>query len=166
MTATDSHARDPRPYGGSDAVHSAMHNPARATDPGPNARPRTRVREGSPENAQPQPPSAVDFEKTDDAPDVTESAPQRIGAGISPPDIWSTARPPLRAVWAYAAHGDWTRESGAPRRAGQAYALLVGLPVVAVAYGVAWSAERPARLIALIVLLVLLAQVPPLTWVL
>ena len=159
MTATDSHARVPHTYGGSDAVHSAMHNPDDPADPGVNARPRGRPREGSGESAHPQPPSALDFEKTDDAPDVTESAPRKAGAGISPPDIWSTARPPLRAVWAYAAHGDWTRESGAPRRAGQAYALLVGLPVVAVAYGVAWSAERPARLIALIVLLVLLAQV-------
>ncbi|OLT12965.1 hypothetical protein BJF79_03430 [Actinomadura sp. CNU-125] len=144
-----------------------MHSPADSTDPGVNARPRGRPREDSDESAQSQPPSAPDFEKANDAPEVTKGDGIRgIAAGFSPPDIWSTDRPALRDVWAYAARGDWTRDGGAPRRVGQAYALLIALPVVGLAYGVAWAAERGTRLIALIVLIVLLAQVPPLAWVL
>lgn len=165
MTATDSYNLDPGTGGGADTVHSAVHSPGDDTDPAPNARPCTRVREGSGESAQSQPDSAppVDLNKSPNP--VTWS--DRIGgaAGVfSPPDIWSQERPSLQQVWAYATRGGWTRPDGVPRRFGQVYAVVVAFPVAAVAYSLAWAAERGSRLVALIVLLVLLAQVPPLSW--
>lgn len=165
MTTTDSHEREARTSGGADTVHSAVHNPAGSADPASNARPCTRVRESSGESAQSQGDSApiVDLDK---APDLATLSDRLAGVGsmFTPPDIWSQDRPSLSKVWAYATRGGWTGDTGLPRRAGQVYALLVALPVIAVCSLIEWSVERGSRMAAVIVLLVLLAQVPPLNW--
>lgn len=165
MTATESDARDAWVDGGEGTVHCAVHDPVEAPEGGPDARPRVRTREGSGESAQSQPDSASapDGDKHP-APVTWSDRLADTARGFSPPDIWSTDRPSLSQVWAYAARGDWTGESGLPRRAGQAYAVLVAVPVTAVTYLLAWAAERPSRLIAAVVLLVLLFRVPPLAW--
>jgi len=81
-------------------------------------------------------------------------------AVICPPDIWSHDRPGLAQVWAYATRGEWTTPGGVPRLLGRLYALGVALPVTAVLYALAWLFERPARLIAVLVLLAL-TGLPP-----
>lgn len=165
MTATDSDARPGQPDGGEGTVHCAVHNPAETPDAGPDARPRVRTRESSAGSAQPQGDSAPLLDDLNASAPVTWS--DRFAGtrdAFTPPDIWSTDRPSLSHMWAYAAHGDWTSDTGMPRRAGQAYAVLVAVPVTAVTYVLAWAAERPSRLAAAIVLLILLSQVPPLAW--
>lgn len=165
MSTTERDGSRVDPGGGEGTVHCAVHNPEETPERDPKARRRARAREGSGESAQSQPGSAPPVDLTKPPTPVTWS--DRIGdvAGVwSPPDIWSQDRPSLRQVWAYAAHGDWTGPNGTPRRVGQVYALAVAVPVVAVAYTLAWAAERGSRLAALTVLLVLLAQVPPLSW--
>lgn len=165
MTATESDMRDGGPGGGAGTVHCAVHNPGEDPEAGSDARPRVRTREGSGGSAQSQPGSAPDPGPDKHPETVTLS--DRLGgvvSGFTPPDIWSQDRPALSKVWAYAARGDWTGPDGAPRRVGQLYALLVAVPAVAVAYTLAWAAERGTRLTALIVLLILLSQVPPLAW--
>lgn len=165
MTATESDAREARVDGGEGTVHCAVHNPDETPDVGPDARPRVRTREGNAGSAQSQPDGApaVDLDKHP-APVTWSDRLAGVASGFTPPDIWSTDRPSLSLMWAYAAHGDWTGDTGLPRRAGQAYAVLVAVPVTAVTYLLAWAAERPSRLIAAIVLLVVLFQVPPLAW--
>lgn len=165
MTATESDAREARADGGEGTVHCAVHSPAETPDAGPDARPRVRTREGSGESAQSQPDSApaVDLDKHPVPVAWSDRLADAAGT-FTPPDIWSTDRPSLSQVWAYAARGDWTSETGLPRRAGQAYAVLVAVPVTAVTYLLAWAAERPSRLAAAVVLLVLLSRVPPLAW--
>ncbi len=165
MTATESDIQSAKQAGGEGTVHCAVHSPGETPDAGPNARPRGRPRESSGESAQSQPDSAPPPEADDPTPPVTWS--DRLAdtaRGFSPPDIWSTDRPSLSLMWGYAARGDWTTEAGLPRRAGQVYAVLVAVPVTAVTYLLAWAAERPSRLAAAIVLLVLLFRVPPLAW--
>jgi len=165
VTATESDVRAPDVDGGEGTVHCAVHSSGETPDEEAHARPRVRTREGSDESAQSQPDSAPPVDLTKPPATVTWSDRIAEAAGkISPPDIWSHDRPALRRVWAYAARGDWTGPDGAPRRAGQIYALAVAMPVVAVAYMVAWAAERCSRMVALIVLLILLSQVPPLAW--
>lgn len=165
MTATESDTRDARVGGGEGTVHCAVHSPEETPDAGPNARPRVRTREVSGESAQPQDDSApaVDLGKHPD-PVTWRDRLADVREVFTPPDIWSTDRPSLSLMWAYAARGDWTGEAGLPRRAGQAYAVLVAVPVTAVTYLLAWAAERPSRLIAAVVLLVVLFRVPPLAW--
>lgn len=165
MTATESDTRDARGDGGEGTVHCAVHTPVETPDGGPDARPRVRTREGSGGSAQSQPDSAPAVDLNKHPTPVTWS--DRLAdtaRGFTPPDIWSTDRPSLSLLWAYAARGDWTGDTGLPRRAGQAYAVLVAVPVTAVTYLLAWAAERPSRLIAAVVLLVLLTRVPPLAW--
>jgi len=165
VTTTDSYARDVHAGGGADGVHSAVHSRTETADPGLNARPRTRVREGSAETALLQDESAPGSEADANTPIVTVG---EVFGGVreafTPPDIWSQERPSLSQMWAYAAHGEWTNKTGLPRRAGQMYAVTVAFPVAGFAYLVAWTAERFARLVAATVLLVLLTQVPPLSW--
>lgn len=165
MTATESDTQAAEPVGGEGTVHSAVHSPSETPDAAPNARPRVRTREGSGGSAQSQPNSApaVDLDKH---PASLTWSDRLAGTarGFTPPDIWSSDRPSLSQMWAYAARGDWTGDTGLPRRAGQAYAVLIAVPVTAVTYLLAWAAERPSRLIAAVVLLVLLTRVPPLAW--
>jgi hypothetical protein len=124
-----------------------------------------RTRESSAETALLQEESAPGSEADADTPIVTVG---EVLGGIreafTPPDIWSQERPSLSQIWAYAARGEWTNKTGLPRRGGQVYAVAVAFPVVGFAYLVAWTAERFARLVAAAVLLALLAQVPPLSW--
>jgi hypothetical protein len=123
------------------------------------------VRESSAETALLQDESAPESKADANTPIVTVGEVfGGVREAITPPDIWSQERPSLSQMWAYAAHGEWTNPKGAPRRVGQAYAAVVAFPVAGLAYLLAWVAERPSRLLAAIVLLVLLAQVPPLSW--
>jgi hypothetical protein len=165
MTATDSDRLPRVGVGGADRVQSAVHSPSGDTDPGSNARPRGRPRENSPDSALLQDDSAPESEADTNTPIVTVS---EVFGGVreafTPPDIWSQERPSLSQIWAYATHGEWTNKTGLPRRAGKLDAILIAVPLVALAYTIAWIAERPSRRIATVVLLVLLAQVPPLSW--
>lgn len=165
MTATDSDARDIGSDGGAGTMHCAVHSPAETPDAGSNARPRVRTRESSGESAQSQAKSApvVDLDKDPDPATLSDRL-AGVWSMFTPPDIWSQDRPSLSKVWAYATRGDWTGDTGLPRRVGQVYALLVAVPVIAVCSLIEWSVERGSRMAAVIVLLVLLAQVPPLNW--
>jgi hypothetical protein len=82
----------------------------------------------------------------------------------TPPDVWADGRPALEQVWAYARHGEWTTRSGVWRWAGCIYAFAVAVPVPRTANYLAWICERPSRLLAAALLLIVFAQVPPLSW--
>lgn len=123
---------------------------------------RAGAREDRTSAAQSQPESA-------DTPTVTVSDyAAEVGGWVrstfTPPNVWSQDRAALHKVWAYAARGEWTTETGPARRAGQVYAIAVAVPVIFTAAVIEWAVERPARLIAALVLLALLAQLPPLSW--
>lgn len=165
MSTTESDIRDGQAVEEEGTVHYAVHSPVEDDGTNPKARQRASARESTPESAQSQPDSAPSSESTDAPPSVTWSE-HLAGARdvLTPPDIWSQERPSLSQVWAHATHGDWTRKTGLPRRAGQIDALFIAVPLVGLAYLLAWIVERPSRRIAAAVLLVLLAQVPPLSW--
>jgi len=86
-----------------------------------------------------------------------------LRATFTPPDIWSTDRPSLKKRWAYATDGEWTTDIGLVRRAGQAY-TVIAIVVATVLNYLDWIIERPSRLAAAAVLVWLLAQFPPLSW--
>lgn len=165
MTATDSGQLPHAGVGGADGMQSAVQSRGDDTDPGLNARPRVRTRESSADTAVLQDETAPGSDGNANTPIVTVG---EVFGGVreafTPPDIWSQERPSLSQIWAYAAHGEWTNKTGLPRRAGQLDAIFIAVPLVALAYTIAWIAERPSRRIATVVLLVLLAQVPPLSW--
>lgn len=123
---------------------------------------RAGARESSPEAAQSQPNSADPGKVT--LGDYAAETGTWVRSTFTPPDVWSKDRPSLSQVWAYASRGEWTTADGGFRKAGQVYALTVAFPVVGAAYLTAWVAERPSRLITVLILLILLAQVPPLSW--
>lgn len=128
----------------------------------PHAQARARARESSPGTAQSQPDSADPGKVT--LSDYAAETGAWVRSTFTPPDVWSKDRPALSQVWAYASRGEWTTAEGAFRKAGQVYAITVAFPVVAAAYITAWVAERPGRLATVLILLVLLTQVPPLSW--
>lgn len=165
MSATDS---DRLPYagtGGADGMQTAVQSRGDDTDPGLNARPRGRPREGSADTAVLQDETAPESETDTDAPIVTVGEAFGWARDVfTPPDIWSQDRPSLKKIWANATRGEWTNKTGLPRRLGQLDAILIAVPLVAAAYTIAWIAERPSRRVATVVLLVLLAAVPPLSW--
>lgn len=165
MTATDSDRLPRVGVRGADGMQTAVQSRGDDTDPGLNARPRVRTRENSADTALLQDDSAPGSAPDTNTPIVTVG---EVFGGVrdafTPPDIWSQERPSLSQIWAYATHGEWTNPKGGPRRVGQAYAAVVAFPVAGLAYLLAWVAERPSRLLATVVLLVLLAQVPPLSW--
>ena len=134
------------------APHSAV-DFEKASDGGANASGRARAREASHESAQSQPESAVAF----------SDWLRKVGALFTPPDIVREDRPSLEKAWAYASRGEWTNRTGVYRRAGQAYAAFA-LAVKTICYSIEWVAERPSRLGAAAVLVWLLAQYPPLSW--
>jgi hypothetical protein len=147
MTVTDSHS----------ALHSA--DEEMKTRMGhPNASVRAPARESHESTAQSDPQSAV----TDS--DQYWDLWAWIKDWITPPSIWTDGSDPLEAEWAYACRGEWTSKDGIPRTAGQAYALLVAMPVLAVAEYLKWIVKRPSRLAAGVVLLFILAQFPPVSW--
>lgn len=129
---------------------------------GPQRAGRAGAREGSPGTAQSQPDSADPGKVT--LSDYAAETGAWVRSTFTPPDVWSKDRPALSQVWAYASRGEWTTAEGAFRKAGQVYAITVAFPVVAAAYIAAWVAERPGRLATALILLVLLTQVPPLSW--
>lgn len=120
---------------------------------GVNASARARARESSGDSAQSQPDSAVTFGDWI----------RDVGALFTPPDIVKEDRPSMRKRWAYASRGEWTARTGVYRRAGQAYAIFAVAVSSVLAY-IDWVFERPSRLAAAIALVMLLAQFPPLSW--
>lgn len=146
------------PRGGADsAVHSAVQSPSPAGS-GAYAQARARAREATPQAVHPQP---------DEAPSVTVTWSEHLAdlkAAWMPPDIWRQPRPGLADRWAYATCSkEWTGD-GYLRKAGQAYAIAIALPAAAVLLLADWIVERPSRLAAATVLIALLAQFPPLSW--
>lgn len=140
-----------------DLPHSAGPHSGETEVGEPNASARTRTcaraHEGNPDSAQSQPESAVTF--GDWARDV--------GALFTPPDIVRKDRPSLQKAWAYASRGEWTSRAGVYRRAGQAYGVFA-LVFKTLAYYADWVVERPTRLAAATAVVLLLAQFPPLSW--
>lgn len=134
----------------------------RASFEKPQAHPRARARESSPDSApsQPESPDTPDVTASDYVAEIVEWS----RSTFTPPDIWSTDRAALHKVWAYACHGEWTTDAGLTRTLGQIYALTVAVPLIAVCAATEWVVERPSRLVAAAVLLWLLSQVPPLAW--
>ncbi|REF00341.1 hypothetical protein [Thermomonospora umbrina] len=88
---------------------------------------------------------------------------RRLAAAFTPPDMWSQPAASLAERWSYATRGEWTGD-GALRKAGQVYCLAVALPAAGLCRLIDWVTERPARLLATVVLLVLLHRLPPLSW--
>ncbi len=84
---------------------------------------------------------------------------ERLAAWGRPPDIWATDRPSLRKQLNYARWGEQHPESGPLRVLSIAFCCL-GLVPQAIAYYVAWAAERPGRLLSLYVLLAVVMQIP------
>lgn len=84
---------------------------------------------------------------------------------VTPPEIWTEGSRPLKDEWDYAKNGGWTADVGTIRKLGQVYSALVVFPVFAVAEYVKWIVKRPSRLVVAVVLSVLLAQFPPLSWI-
>jgi hypothetical protein len=83
---------------------------------------------------------------------------------ITPPEIWTGGNRPLKDEWDYAKNGGWTTDVGVIRFFGQLYSVLVVFPTYGIAEVVKWSVKRPTRLVAIVVLFTLLAQLPPLKW--
>jgi hypothetical protein len=83
---------------------------------------------------------------------------------ITPPDIWNVGRSALADAKAYADRGEWTGRDGIPRKIGQTYFWFVSLPVRTVLAYIDWIVERPSRLVAALALLLVLAQFPPVSW--
>jgi hypothetical protein len=141
--------------------HSAVDGSPPPPD-GVNAGPRAQAREGTPDSAQ----SGAQF-TAQSIPTLSEHLAETRGrwlAWVTPPDIWSQDRPGLSKTWAYASRGAWARPTGPSRRLGQAYVAVVAFPVKAACQLIDWLVERPSRLVAAGVLLVVLAQFPPVAW--
>ena len=138
------------------APHSALHSPQDDV-PDPNASVRAPAREDSPPIAQSEPKSAVTWS------DQIGPMWSRIVADVTPPDIVTEDRPSLRKAWAYAAAGEWTTKTGTLRTCGMAYACLA-ISAKTVLYYLDWIIERPTRLGTALVLFLLFAQFPPLSW--
>ena len=147
MTVTDSHS----------ALHSAD-EAENDTLQGPNASVRAPAREGTESTAQSNPQSA----DTDSDENLDLWA--WISDIVSPPDIWNVGRSALADARAYADRGEWTSRGGIPRRCGQVYFWLFSLPVRAVLAYLDWIIERPSRLAAAALLMFVLAQFPPVSW--
>jgi hypothetical protein len=84
---------------------------------------------------------------------------ERLGADLTPPQLWSEPVPQLRATWDYAAKGEQCPEEGIARAGARAYAAVT-LPVRFGLLSVDWLIQRPARLIAAIVLYAVAVHVP------
>lgn len=141
--------------------HSAM-DPNVTPPEGLKAGARGRAREISTDSAQFNAQSAAQSADTPgDDPGGSRAAWREW---VTPPDIWAQDRPSLAKVWAYATHGGWARPAGFSRRAGQVYAIVVAFPIAACCKYIEWLSERGSRLAAAVVLLIVLAQFPPVSW--
>lgn len=147
--------------------HSAgPHSPGDGSE-GPNASGRARAREGSAPTAQSQADSAAKSAVTDGDETGVEAIDwaavrdewaarlARLRREFTPPDFIHHDRPSLAKGWAYADRGEWTTKDGALRTAGRVYVLVAAVPRAGLLY-IDWIIERPSRLIAAGVLLVLL----------
>jgi hypothetical protein len=101
-----------------------------------------------PEEVPATPVTPVEEDSQGDVASLLERAQARMKRTWIPPDIVRHNRPSLLRVIAYAWRGDWGPQKGAWRRAGQAYAVLFGIPFVTLGYSIAWIGERFARLLA------------------
>lgn len=141
--------------------HSALHSADQAADTvagDPNASVRAPAREDHDPTAQSTPQSAVT--DSDQYWDVWGW----IKDWITPPAIWTEGSEPLEQEWAYACRGEWTSKDGIPRTTGQAYSLIVVMPIIAICDYLKWIVKRPSRHAAAWVLLFILAQFPPVSW--
>ncbi|GAA4522889.1 hypothetical protein GCM10023191_102410 [Actinoallomurus oryzae] len=148
--------------------HSAV-TPDSGPAEGVNAGARGRAREATPGSAQCGAQSTAQSAAQSEADSSTlgkhlAKVWTRFLGWITPPDIWSSDRPSLAKVWAHATHGQWARPTGPARRAGQIYTVLVAFPIAACCKYIEWLSERASRLVAAGVLLVVLAQFPPISW--
>lgn len=144
-------------------VQSAVQSPPRTPETPPRAT-RAYAREVKASTVQPQPDSAPH----PDPPKVTASdyaadAAAWVQGTFTPPDVWRDPSASLADRWAYATQGEWTGQ-GFIRTAGQVYALAIALPAAAVCRVADWVIERPGRAAAAGVLLAVLAQFPPVSW--
>jgi hypothetical protein len=141
--------------------HSALHSAGEAendTLQGPSASVRAPARERAESTAQSTPQSA------DTDSDGNWDVWAWIQDWITPPSIWTDGSEPLQDKWAYACRGEWTAKDGIPRAVGQLYCVFVAMPVTAAADYVKWIVERPSRHVAAWLLLFVLAQFPPVSW--
>lgn len=145
MTTTDSEV-------GESAVHSALPDPEDA--PGDANAQRAHVRASVDDGVHSPPQNAVTIG------DIF----RRIGAEFRHPSFYSEDLPALRHTVAYAKRGGWTTEKGLPRFLGVVYARFVAIPFKYVLRHLDWVVDRPSRAAAEVALVVLLAQFPPLSW--
>ncbi|WP_322755745.1 hypothetical protein [Frankia sp. Cas3] len=69
------------------------------------------------------------------------------------PSVWSAPPTELAALVRYAAAGQWCAPDATTwRRLGQAYCVLLAIPVSVALYVAAWLVQRPGRLVAAAVL--------------
>lgn len=80
----------------------------------------------------------------------------QVAEFVVPPDVWSDDRPSLRKLWLYGVYGRWTRADGFVRVLGALYASVIAMPVHAAAYLGLWIIERPARLLAVVIVTALI----------
>lgn len=140
------------------ALHTPAGGPAAA-----NASARARAREASaPDAHSPADGDAQTAQSVAALRDRLGGWARTVAAEFTPPDIVTIDRPSLSKAWAYAARGEWTGPKGLPRRAGQSYAGFA-IAAKAVLYVLDWIIERPARLATAVVLVVVIAQFPPLS---
>ena len=168
---------EPEPATERDGSIRGSIRPVEALETGSMREARARAREGNPEGPITQSNDAAGSESGEassrgegraqaKAVAAVVAMTRRLLADFRPPEIWETPRPPLRDVWNYAAHAQWTGRTGAWRRAGQAYAIVVAIPAAAAGYLALWVLERPARVVCAVVLLTLTALTPPGGWLL
>lgn len=78
------------------------------------------------------------------------------------PSVWSEAPATPAELVRYARDGEWCApDSTRLRGAGQAYSWAVAIPASVLAYVAAWVVQRPGRLAAVVLLLVVLALFTP-----
>lgn len=113
--------------------------------------------------AQGQPDADLADKERDSAKDDGPSLYERIKAGIAEhresfPQLVTEPQPSLADRIDYSANGPWTTQvAGRSRSLHKLYTYVVAVPTTAVAYTVAWAAERPARLAALLTIVVVLS---------
>lgn len=73
---------------------------------------------------------------------------------FQPPDIYRQDQPSLRKVIEYGWRGPWGPDVGPWRTAGKVYQVILGIPGVALCYGIAWLFARGSRLTAALILAV------------
>lgn len=168
MTATQS---EERPWWQKEPHSARPHSPGEGRA-GPNASGRAGAREGSDPTAQFQGDSAPQSAVTEGEENGYDLAAvwaewqprfQRLLCHFTPPDIVGNDRPGLAKRWSYADRAEWTTEGGVPRGAGRVYNIAVA-PLSAALLYLDWIIERPTRLIVAGALVFLLAQFPPLSW--